>query len=89
MPTNTNYARHARLVDHMASAVGVDIAEEMIRGRLTFDGFDHAVLSCTGCTQPCACAGWLEQREQQQAGPADTTPDFCRNTALFQQLRDA
>ncbi|MBV2359656.1 hypothetical protein KUH32_07715 [Thalassococcus sp. CAU 1522] len=75
--------RHAKLVDQMAEAVGLDLEERMLRGELTFGELDDAVLRCTGCAQPCACEAFL-------AGTTETiadTPDYCRNAELFRELR--
>ncbi|MGR3377675.1 DUF6455 family protein [Salipiger abyssi] len=83
MPGRTDFKRHATLVDHMANTLGLDLEEQMLRGKLTFSQLDDAVLSCTGCTQPCACETWLATR----AKTADAPPFYCRNTQLFDELR--
>lgn len=80
---DTRYKRHAGLVDRMANARGVDLEEEMLRGRLGFMQLEDAVLKCTGCTAPCACEKWLEDL----SGPATETPAFCRNDDLFRRLQ--
>lgn len=77
--------RHANLVDRMAGAQGLDLEEQMLRGKLGMMALEDAVLSCTGCTQPCACEKWLDALGEDVA---ETTPDYCRNTALFQELKD-
>ena len=84
MASDTDFNRHATLVDHMASTLGVDLEEKIMRGRLTYGQLDDAVLACTGCTQPCACEQWLGA----QAETAPDAPDYCRNAALFENLRD-
>lgn len=84
MPSRTDYTRHARLVDHMADRLGIDLDEQMMRGRLRASEIDDAVLSCTGCTQPGACDAWLAAR----TGTAPDAPAYCRNVALFDALRD-
>ncbi len=80
----SRYKRHAALVDRMATAQGIDLEEEMMRGRLGFMQIEDAVLSCTGCSAPCACERWLDA----QPTPADQPPSYCRNTALFASLRE-
>lgn len=77
--------KHAQLVDHMANALGLDLEEQMLRGKLTFSQLDDAVLSCTGCTQPCACATWLKTQDTVAPNP----PFYCRNADLFHELNTA
>lgn len=74
--------RHAALVDRMATARGVDLEESMLRGKLSIPELDDAVLSCTGCTQPCACESWLDD----QTAVAAASPSYCRNADLFSDL---
>ncbi len=85
MRAKDDLKRHAALVDRMASALGIDLEEEMLRGSLNFSELDDAVLSCTGCTQPCACERFLDGLTET----VETTPDYCRNTQLFDQLKQA
>ncbi|WP_417740927.1 DUF6455 family protein [Salipiger sp.] len=84
MPGRTDYTRHARLVDRMAGTLGIDLDEQMMRGRVTASQIDDAVLGCTGCTRPCDCESWLAAQE----GAAPEAPGYCRNTTLFEALRD-
>lgn len=83
MQSNQKITHHARLVEHMADALGVDIVESMMQGVLTPEELDAAVLRCTGCTSPQDCEDWLETRN----GPVDETPDYCRNAQLLRDLR--
>lgn len=83
MPSPTDLKRHAALVDRMADAQGIDLEEQMLRGRLTMTELEDAVLRCTGCTQPCACESWLAHLPAQ----APQAPDYCRNTDLFDTLK--
>ncbi len=82
MHSTTTLKRHAALVDRMATARDIDLEEAMLRGRLSIPDLDDAVLRCTGCSQPGACARWLDA----QTGPVPATPGYCRNAALFQDL---
>ncbi|EIE52825.1 hypothetical protein AL036_15405 [Salipiger aestuarii] len=84
MPDPTQFARHATLVDHMARALGVDLDEQILRGNLSLSQVEDAVLSCTNCTQPCACESWLASQHET----APEAPGYCRNVALFDALRD-
>lgn len=83
MPGRTDFKRHAQLVDHMANTLGLDLEEQMLRGKLTFSQLDDAILTCTGCTQPCACEAWLASQDQVAPMP----PEYCRNVPLFEELR--
>ena len=74
--------RHAALVDGMATARGVDLEETLMRGEIGVDEISDAVLRCTACSNPKHCAGWLEEQD----GVAESTPGFCRNADLFNQL---
>lgn len=83
MPSRTVLKRHAELVDRMAQAVGVDLEEAALGGRVSVSEIGDAVLSCTGCGQPGACESWLAET----AGPQDRPPSYCRNTDLLARLR--
>ncbi|MGB1034184.1 MAG: DUF6455 family protein [Paracoccaceae bacterium] len=76
------YERHAALVDHMAEAQGLDLDEAAQRGHLSSEARDMAVLRCTGCAQPEACAQWLAD-PQTRTGPR---PEYCRNGQTFDDL---
>ncbi|WP_417205537.1 DUF6455 family protein [Antarctobacter sp.] len=82
MQSQTTLKRHAALVDEMAQARGVDLEEQMLRGRLTFSELEDAVLRCTACTSADACEHWLETRTE----PALDGPAYCRNAALFRAM---
>ena len=75
---------HADLVDRMADAVGVDLEQAMMEGRMSFDQLGDAVLACTGCSNPEECERWLDQH----AEGADAAPGYCRNRDTFRRLRD-
>lgn len=74
--------RHAALVDRMAGALGLDLEEQALRGRLSIDELTDAVLRCTGCSDPAYCSGWLERTAKAVAPPG-----YCRNRELFAGLR--
>ena len=74
--------RHAALVDRMAARVGVDLESAAIGGEVSVDQISEAVLRCSGCSNPGHCEQFLEQPAQDRK-----TPEYCRNTALFDQLK--
>ena len=76
--------RHAGLFDRMAGALGIDLEEEALRGRLAFDEIADAVLRCAGCPSPDHCEHGLDA-----ATPRDRTPGYCRNRALMERLATA
>ncbi|KUF10213.1 DUF6455 family protein [Pseudoponticoccus marisrubri] len=82
MQSKATLKRHAALVDRMSQAQGLDLEEQMLRGRLTVSDLEDAVLRCTGCSCPDACESWLAE----QSGPAQGTPGYCRNQDLFDTL---
>ena len=80
MQSRATLKRHAALVDDMAHARGIDLEEQIMRGKLTVSELEDAVLRCTACTSPETCAHWLGNREDTE------TPAFCRNSGLFRTL---
>ena len=83
MPTTATLKCHADLVDRMANAVGVDLEEKIMQGKIDFDGISDAVLNCVGCTGVPACENWLAAH----AAGAETPPEMCRNRDLFALLK--
>lgn len=77
--------RHAALVDQMAETLGVDLEEVAMRGEVQIDEISDAVLSCTACSNPGACQGWMDEHKDG----ATQTPDYCRNSEMFQRLQKA
>ena len=75
--------RHARLVDDMAQTLGVDLEETVLRGELTIDEIDDAVLNCAGCSCPDRCETWLADNQKGAAA----APRYCRNVSLFEALK--
>ncbi|MDH3265236.1 MAG: DUF6455 family protein [Paracoccaceae bacterium] len=78
-------ARHANLVNTMASTVGADLSRAVAEGRLTGEGLRTAVLRCSGCEHPGECGDWLEGH----ADGAEAAPGYCRNRALFAAIGEA
>ncbi len=85
MMSQDRLKRHAALVDRMAQARGLDLEEASLRGGLTPSDISDAVLACTGCATPDACAKWLDAQETEGTTAAQT-PGYCRNAALFDEL---
>ncbi|TDK41242.1 DUF6455 family protein [Antarcticimicrobium luteum] len=75
---------HAALLDRMAGALGIDLEEAALSGRLTVDEISDAVLRCTGCAGPAHCTSWLAMRVGARAAPG-----YCRNRDLMARLRAA
>lgn len=73
---------HEILVNRMANAVGVDLDEAELRGKVTAEGRDDMTLSCTKCTDPGGCDQWLGENVR-----ADSAPSYCRNADLLAALR--
>lgn len=80
---NKTLREHTKLVDQMATALGVDLEEQVFRGNTDMDDIGEAVLKCTGCTQTEDCKHWLASR----TAPAMRTPSYCRNSEMFQALK--
>lgn len=85
MPSHTTLRRHAALVDRMAGAMGVDLEEAVMRGQLAPDALPDMVLRCTGCANPDGCDAFLDKAAAAPK-PAPTTPYFCRNAWVFDDL---
>ena len=76
------YDRHAKLMDQVANAVGIDLDEAVQRGELTEEMVRDGVLACVGCSQPGDCADWIADHKDG----ADETPAYCRNRNLLDLL---
>ncbi len=74
--------RHARLVDRMADALGVDLGEEAMMGRMRPEDLRSAVLRCTGCSHVDACDTWLTAHPDG----ATAAPDYCRNKQQLERV---
>lgn len=75
---------HAALFDNMSRAVGLDLQEEAIAGRLQFDEISEAVLRCSRCAHPTDCAAQLSGGVAELSAP----PDYCRNRDLLGFLKE-
>lgn len=73
---------HADLVDRMATTLGIDLEEAILRGQMPSLDLADAVLRCTGCSNPGHCRSWLAQQD----GTAKAAPGYCRNAELFDEL---
>lgn len=82
MQSQAKLKRHAALFDTMAQVHGLDLEEQMLRGKLTFNELDDAVMRCTACTGVESCAHWLATRQDVDV----QAPHYCRNAALFRDL---
>ena len=69
------FDRHARLVERMADTLGVDLAEELMRGRVMPSDLRSNVVRCMGCERTQECGVWLEAHPDG----ARMAPNFCRN----------
>ena len=73
--------RHAGLMDTMACRIGVDLEEQILRGRLEAGDVSDMVLRCASCTNPEDCADLLGESEVQVS-----LPTYCRNAELLEKL---
>ncbi|WP_278923009.1 MULTISPECIES: DUF6455 family protein [Pseudophaeobacter] len=85
MPDLPTLTRHAALFDDMGQALGLDLQEEAISGRLQFDEICEAVLRCGRCAHPNYCAAQLARGTNRLA----VAPDYCRNRDLLGFLKEA
>lgn len=79
MVQDEKYVRHARLVSVMADRVGLDLVEELERGRIESEGLRQMVHRCQNCSDPEACEKLLAQSQ-----PMDNPPSYCRNAHIFE-----
>jgi pyrroloquinoline quinone (PQQ) biosynthesis protein C len=76
------YDKHADLVNRMAETLGVDLAEEMLKGNLPPQDIRSTVMACMGCREPGACAEWLEAHPEG----SDAAPSYCCNKDRLEAL---
>lgn len=81
---------HAALMNRMAQALGVNLTELMIRGRLSGGEWREAVVRCTGCSEPADCLHWLNARGDGAVAkpPARTAPGYCANREMMARLQE-
>ena len=82
MPDQEKIRHHAGLFDKTAARVGVDLEEVTLSGKMTFDELAEAVLRCTQCSNPQACAKWLDTPVTEN----ENLPEYCENISLLQGL---
>lgn len=75
--------RHAELVRRMGQRVGVDLADEVISGRLSAEAYRSGVFACTQCGSVEGCEKLLAEGGEGEA------PDYCVNKRIFDRLADA
>jgi hypothetical protein len=81
MQNQSTLRKHAALVDGMASRLGVDLEESVMRGEIVPELIPDLVLRCTNCSNPEACARLLAQPDGAEAAPA-----FCVNRKTLDAL---
>lgn len=83
--------RHAALMNRMAQALGINLTEMMLQGKLGGDEWREAVVRCANCPEPAECLHWLTERGEDpgRSRPAASAPDYCTNREMMAQLRDA
>ncbi len=86
MADRSTLRSHAALFDSMGQALGLDLQEDAIAGRLQFEEISEAVLRCSRCAHPQTCQSWLV--DAVDAGSMPETPDYCRNRDLLGYLRE-
>lgn len=79
MPQSQTVKRHVRLMDDVATRVGMNLQEAAIRGALRIEEIQKAVTRCGACPDPDACEAWL-------AGSEQSVPPFCQNKAMFERV---
>lgn len=72
---------HDALMSRMAATLGADLDEAELRGDLPPEMRSDMLLSCTSCSDPTACAHWLDTHAH-----ADAAPDYCRNSEILADL---
>ncbi len=82
MSADDRFNRHAKLVSKMADKVGVDLTEEMQRGKVDAEDLRNMVHRCEGCTSPEDCIALMES-EDKSAFP----PSYCRNADAFTSMK--
>ncbi|EBA15870.1 hypothetical protein RSK20926_14604 [Roseobacter sp. SK209-2-6] len=85
MREHSTLKTHAALLDQMGRALGLDLQDEAISGRLQFDEISEAVLRCTRCGYPERCRKCVSTMRHAALAQA---PDYCRNGDLLAYLKE-
>lgn len=82
--------RHAALMNRMAQALGVNLTEMMLQGKLGGEDWREAVVRCAGCPEPTECLHWLSAHDEDngRAKPEAEAPDYCTNRDMMARLRE-
>ncbi len=75
-------SKHAGLMGRMAETLDVDLGKAIQTGAMSPESYRASVMRCTKCSDPEACADWLDENSQSTA-----TPDYCRNAAMLEALK--
>lgn len=76
--------RHAELMNRMADTVGADFTRAIVTGAMSGEMYRQAILSCTNCSHPEECQGWLEAHPEG----AERPPAYCRNGSMLERLAE-
>ena len=82
MSADDRFTHHAKLVSKMADKVGIDLTEEMQRGKVDAEDLRMMVHRCEGCTDPEDCIALMESGDKS-AFP----PSYCRNADTFATMK--
>lgn len=78
-------ASHTDLVNGMATRLGADLGEMILRNPDTEAAhYRSMVMKCTGCRDPEGCRSLLEANDH-----LSEAPDYCVNKATLEALREA
>lgn len=78
-------ARHFWMARSVARVMGLNLAEQMRRGRLRPEEYEVMVAACRGCALVEQCEKWLAEPRVQ----ASTPPPGCRISGPLTRLRRA
>ncbi|MEZ5676101.1 hypothetical protein SAMN06265173_10139 [Thalassovita litoralis] len=73
--------QRAGVMGKMAETLGVDFAEKITQDPNMTATYREAVMRCSHCKHDGECTGWMAEHPH-----SDTTPDYCRNKDLLEQL---
>ena len=81
--------RHAALMNRMGQALGVNLTEMMLQGKLGGEDWRAAVVRCADCPEPTECLHWLSAHDDESgpARPAAAAPPYCTNRDMMARLR--